>query len=54
VNATRVAGHLNVTFQDGSAVQGDFSADACPGVNPDICGLATAGALCQGAPACVP
>jgi hypothetical protein len=52
VSGTRIAGHLNVTFQDGSAAQGDFSADACSGVSPDICGLATAGALCQGAPVC--
>ncbi len=49
-----VAGHLSLTFQDGSLLEGDFSAPLCTGASPDVCTLATAQALCTMPPACVP
>ena len=49
-----MTGHVNVTFSDGGKLEGDFTADVCSGATPDICGLATAGAFCQGTPVCVP
>lgn len=49
-----VTGHVAVTFQDGSSLEGDFSAPLCPGPGPDVCSLATAQALCTLPPVCVP
>ncbi len=46
-------GHLSVSFQDGSKLEGDFSAPVCPGLAPDICQLASNGSICTGAN-CVP
>jgi hypothetical protein len=54
VSGTPVTGHLELTFQDGSAVCGDFSAEVCPGTAPDICQIAQAQALCTPPPVCVP
>lgn len=49
-----ITGHLSLTFQDGSALAGDFSAPLCTGPAPDVCMLATVQALCTLPPACVP
>lgn len=48
-----VKGHLSLTFQDGSTLQGDFSAPLCA-TSPDVCALATAEQLCTAPPVCVP
>ncbi len=48
-----VKGHVSVSFEDGSKLEGDFSAPVCAGVSPDICQLAQSGSICTGA-ACVP
>jgi hypothetical protein len=40
VSATRVAGHVDVHFQDGGSLQGDFSAAPCSGSSADICTIA--------------
>jgi hypothetical protein len=49
-----ITGRVSLTFQDGSSLEGDFSAPLCPGPSPDVCSLATAGALCTLPPVCVP
>lgn len=49
-----VAGHLSVTFQDGSKLEGDFSAPVCPGLSPDICEKATSEELCTPSTSCMP
>ncbi len=49
-----ITGHLSLTFQDGSRLEGDFSAPLCPGPSPDVCALATAQALCTLPPLCQP
>lgn len=49
-----VTGRLSLTFQDGSTLEGDFSAPLCPGVNPEICDLVEAHAICTLPPACLP
>lgn len=48
-----VTGYVSVTFQDGSKLEGDFSAPICAGVSPDVCQLAASGSTCTGAN-CVP
>lgn len=48
-----VKGHVSVSFQDGSKLEGDFSAPVCAGLTPDICQLAANGSICTGAN-CVP
>jgi hypothetical protein len=48
-----VTGHVSVRFQDGSTLEGDFSAPVCAGLSPDICQLAQSGAICTGA-TCMP
>ncbi len=53
ITATSVTGRVSLTFQDGSTLEGDFSAPICAGASPDICMLATAQALCTLPPACV-
>lgn len=51
-----VTGHLDLTFDDGSRIKGDFSAAKCASSPPDVCVVATsaaiAGQLCQGS--CTP
>ncbi len=54
-----VTGHVSLTFQDGSTLQGDFSAPMCTSPTVDVCALATAALagspqLCQGTPSCGP
>jgi hypothetical protein len=51
VSATLVSGHVDVTFDDGGKLQGDFVASVCP-FPPDVCTVATAQAICSGAPVC--
>ncbi len=55
VSASRVAGHVDVSFEDGGKLQGDFSALVCPAA-PDACtvakALVAAQAICTGPPAC--
>jgi len=53
VTASSVTGHVSLTFEDGSSLEGAFSAPICSGSSPDICMLATAQALCTLPPACV-
>lgn len=48
-----VTGNVSLTFQNGSSLQGDFSAPICAGPAPDICMLASAQALCTLPPTCV-
>jgi hypothetical protein len=48
-----VTGHMSVKFQDGSTLDGDFSAPVCAGLTPNICQLAQSGAICTGA-SCMP
>lgn len=52
VSATRVTGHLDVTFSDGGRLQGDFSAPVCAGVTPDICAVAQSQGACSTTPQC--
>ncbi|WP_242335184.1 MULTISPECIES: hypothetical protein [Anaeromyxobacter] len=54
ITGSAVTGHVSLTFEDGSSLQGDFSAPVCPGQGPDICMLATAQALCTAPPICMP
>ncbi len=49
-----ITGQVSVSFADGSTLAGDFSAPVCTGTSVDVCGLATAQALCSLPPACVP
>lgn len=49
-----ITGHVAITFKDGSALQGDFSAALCPGTVSDICTLATTQVLCTPPPLCTP
>jgi hypothetical protein len=49
-----ITGHVSITFQDGSKLEGDFSAPICQGPTPDICQLATSQEICTLPPACVP
>lgn len=49
-----ITGRVSLTFQDGSSLEGDFSAPLCTGSSPDVCSLATAQALCTPPPLCVP
>jgi len=57
-SATRFAGHVNITFDDGSKLAGDFSAPTCAGSTADICQIALTAAqgggtsLCSGGPTC--
>ena len=53
-SAGPITGHLSLTFQDGSTLEGDFSAPLCTGPSPDVCALATAQALCTLPPLCQP
>lgn len=53
VSDTVVTGGVNITFQDGSTVAGDFSAPACPGVALDVCQLAATQSFCSLPPACL-
>lgn len=39
-SAGPVAGHVNLTFEEGSAVSGTFSANACGGATLQVCDLA--------------
>ena len=48
-----VTGHVSIRFQDGSTLDGDFSAPVCTGPSPDLCQLAQSGAICTGA-TCMP
>lgn len=47
-----VTGHVSVSFEDGSKLEGDFSAPVCTGIHPDICQIASLGAssgsICTG------
>ena len=52
VSASIVSGHVDVTFDDGGKLQGDFAASVCP-FPPDACTIATAQALCTGTPVCL-
>lgn len=54
VGATSLAGFIDVTFEDGSRISGDFEATTCPGVSPDVCVLATTQAFCELPPVCNP
>jgi len=49
-----VAGHVEVHFDGGGSLSGDFSAQACPGVAPDICQLAETESFCTLPATCVP
>lgn len=49
-----ITGRLSLTFQDGSNLEGDFSAPLCTGVTPEICDLLEARAICTLPPACLP
>ncbi len=55
---TRFSGSVNITFTDGSKLQGDFSAAACSGSTVDICAIAIAAitngttSLCTGSVSC--
>ncbi len=51
VSASRIAGTVDLTFDDGGTLSGSFSVTPC-GSTPDVCTLAQAGGLCQGLPAC--
>jgi hypothetical protein len=54
VSGSPVKGHVDLTFADGSTLEGDFSAALCEGTSPDICEIATAGELCTPPATCVP
>jgi len=54
VASSGVAGHVEVSFQDGGSLSGDFSAEACPGLAPDICQLAETQSFCTLPATCVP
>jgi hypothetical protein len=47
-----VTGAVSVTFTDGSAVQGDFTAATCGGVSFDICPIAATQEFCELPPQC--
>lgn len=52
-----VTGHLDLTFDDGSRIKGDFSAAKCAGSPPDVCMVAASaigGQLCQPQASCTP
>lgn len=51
VGGSAVKGHVDVTFQDGGKLTGDFTAAVC-GAAPDVCALAAAQATCTGGPVC--
>lgn len=53
VTGATINGNVSLTFQDGSSLQGNFSAPVCAAPSPDICTLATAQALCTSPPTCV-
>ncbi len=48
-----IAGHLSVTFSGGGSLAGDFSAPLCS-ETPEVCSLATAGAVCTVPGTCAP
>lgn len=48
-----VKGYVDLTFQDGSTLRGDFTATVCPGPGPEICALATTQTFCTPPPVCV-
>lgn len=52
-----VTGFMDLTFDDGSKLKGDFSAAKCAGSPPDVCTVATsavAGQLCRPQASCTP
>jgi hypothetical protein len=52
-----VTGHVDLTFDDGSRISGDFSAPKCAGSAPDVCTVAASaigGQLCQPQASCTP
>jgi hypothetical protein len=51
VSSTRIAGHADITFSDGSRFAGDFDVAVCATYQADLCGLITG--ACP-APACIP
>jgi hypothetical protein len=54
VTGPAISGHLSVTFKNGGgSLDGDFSATVCAST-PDICSLATAGAICTLPGTCAP
>lgn len=48
-----VTGHVSITFQDGSTLEGDFSAPVCAGLSPNICEKAANEAICTLPGTCV-
>lgn len=52
-----ITGHVDLTFDDGSHISGDFSAPKCPGTTPDVCSVAASaigGQMCQPQASCTP
>ena len=49
-----ITGHIAVTFQDGGALTGDFSAPLCTGLNLNVCDLAAQRGFCTLPPTPVP
>ena len=52
-----VTGHLDLTFDDGSKISGDFSASMCTGTPPNVCMVAAnaiGGQLCVPQASCTP
>ena len=52
-----VTGHVDLTFDDGSRISGDFSAAMCAGTTPNVCMVAATaigGHLCQPQTSCTP
>lgn len=49
-----VAGHISLSFAGGDKLEGDFTAPACPGLNPDVCEYANRQAVCTLPAACAP
>ena len=51
VSTSIISGHVDVTFDDGGKLQGDFVAAVCP-FAPNVCTIAAQQALCTGTPVC--
>jgi hypothetical protein len=57
-SATHFSGHVDVTFDDGDKLQGDFSVATCSGSTADICQIViqvvsgNGTSLCAGGPSC--
>ena len=47
VSATAVTGHLDLAFEDGGTLAGDFSAPVCTGTALDVCQLAQTQQICD-------